>query len=120
MVLNSRVPALGAAAVASAVRGKTSPGHLSSTDSDRMPKKQKRTEREIRALIISDARIRIGCSDFAPAFTLHRTEIDPSKYPSANWDVESTEGVELWPPDCTQAFREAVARARRKFDMAWP
>lgn len=31
-------------------------------------------------MIVSDARIRIGCSDFAPAFSLHRTEIDPSKY----------------------------------------
>ena len=25
-----------------------------------------------------------------------------------------------WEPDCAQAFKEAVARARRKFDIAWP
>jgi len=25
-----------------------------------------------------------------------------------------------WPRDCAQAFKEAVARTRRKFDIAWP
>jgi hypothetical protein len=32
-----------------------------------MPKKQKRTEQEIHAMIVTDAKIRLGCRDFAPA-----------------------------------------------------
>ena len=80
-----------------------------------MPKKQKRAEPEIRAMIISDAKIRLGCKDFEPEFTLWRVEDD-----RANWDVQSTRNVNDWAPNCAQAFREAVARARRKFDIAWP
>ena len=49
-----------------------------------MPKKPKRPEAEIHAMIVSDAKIRIGCKDFAPEFTLHRTEIDSTRYPNAN------------------------------------
>ena len=56
----------------------------------------------------------------APAFTLHLTEVDPTHYPSASLDVESVRNVESWLPDCAQAFQEAVARARREFDIAWP
>ncbi len=85
-----------------------------------MPKKQKRTEQEIHAMIVRDATMRIGCADFAPEFTLHRTEVDPTRYPSANWDVESVRNAETWKPDCAQAFKEAVDRARRKFDIDWP
>jgi len=36
-----------------------------------MPKKQKRTEQEVHAMIISDAKTRLGCKDFEPDFTLH-------------------------------------------------
>jgi hypothetical protein len=36
-----------------------------------MPKKQKRTEAEIHAMIVQDVKIRLGCADFAPDFTLH-------------------------------------------------
>lgn len=71
-------------------------------------------------MIVRDATMRLGCSDFAPEFTLHRADEDPTRYPSANWDVESARPVETWKPDCAQAFQEAVARARRKFDIAWP
>jgi len=45
--------------------------------------------------------------------------VDPTAYPSANRDVGETRDAETWPPDCAQAFNEAVARARRKFDIAW-
>jgi hypothetical protein len=54
-----------------------------------VPKKQNRTEQEIHAMIIKEAQYRLGCTDFDPEFTLHRTEVDPTHYPSANWDVES-------------------------------
>ena len=85
-----------------------------------MPKKQ-RTEQEIHAMIVVDARMRLGCKDFAPDFTLQRTEVDRSgRYPSANWDVDETRNAEIWAPDCAQAFKEAVTRARGKFDIAWP
>ena len=56
-----------------------------------------------------------SCADFAPDFTLHEI-----RAPMANWDVDSARNVEDWRPDCAQAFKEAVARARRKFDIAWP
>jgi hypothetical protein len=85
-----------------------------------MPKKPKRTEPEIHAMIISDAKIRLGCKDFEPEFTLHRADDDPARYPRANWDVSETCNAASWPPDCAEAFREAVARARRKFDIEWP
>ena len=48
-----------------------------------MPKKQKRTEREIHALIVRDAQIRLGCSDFEPNFTLYHVEL--TSYPAANY-----------------------------------
>lgn len=84
-----------------------------------MPKKPKRSEGEIHAMIISDARIRLGCKDFQPEFTLHCTDVDPTRYPSANWDVGEMRNANTWPPDCAEAFKEAVARALRKFDIAW-
>ncbi len=84
-----------------------------------MPKKPKRQEAEIHAMIVKDAKFRIGCKDFVPEFTLHRTDVDPSRYPSANWDVEGAKNVEVWKPDCAEAFQEAVARARREYDIAW-
>ena len=79
-----------------------------------VPKKQKRTEAEIHAMIVKDTKIRLGCADFAPEFTLHATHD-----PLANWDVEETRKADTWAPDCAQAFKEAVGRARRKFDIAW-
>jgi len=85
-----------------------------------MPNRQKLTEPEIHAIIVSDAKIRLGCKDFEPDFTLHRTDVDPTRYPSANWDVQSASNADGWAPDCAQAFKEAVAQARRKFDIAWP
>lgn len=84
-----------------------------------MPKKPKLTEPEIHAMILSDAKIRIGCKDFAPEFTLHRTDVDPTRYPSANWDVHEMHKAETWLPNCAEAFHEAVARARRRFDISW-
>ncbi len=84
-----------------------------------MPKKSKRTEAEIHALIIREAKYRLGCTDFEPDFTLHPTDVDPTRYPSANWDVEGAKNVEAWKPDCAEAFQEAVAQARRKFEIAW-
>ena len=66
-------------------------------------------------MIVRDAKMRLGCADFAPDFTLH--EIRDT---TANWDVDSVRNADGWPPDCAQAFKEAVARARRKFDIAWP
>ena len=80
-----------------------------------MPKKQKRTEAEIHAMIVRDSKMRLGCADFAPDFELSET-----RDPLANWDVHSARNVDDWAPDCAQAFKEAVARARRKFDIAWP
>jgi hypothetical protein len=85
-----------------------------------MPKKQKCTEAEVHSMIVRDAKQRLGCAEFAPDFTLHRTDVDPTGYPSANWDVQDARNVDTWAPDCAQAFKEAVARARRKFDITWP
>jgi len=70
-------------------------------------------------MILTDVKIRLGCKDIEPEFTLHRTDVDPTRYPSANWDVEGAQNVEAWKRDCAEAFQEAVARARRKFDIAW-
>ena len=67
-------------------------------------------------MIVTDAKLRLGCADFAPDFTLHETTDDAG----ANWDVQGARNVDDWPPDCAQAFKEEVARARRKFDIAWP
>ncbi len=80
-----------------------------------VPKKQKRTEAELHAVIVSDAKIRLGCADFTPDFTLHNAHDQ-----WANWDVHEIRNADTWAPDCAQAFKEAVARARRKFDIAWP
>jgi len=80
-----------------------------------MPKREKRTEQEIHDMIVRDAKIRLGCKEFAPEFTLWRVEGDRT-----NWDVQSATNVDYWKPDCAEAFHEAVARARRKFDIAWP
>jgi hypothetical protein len=79
-----------------------------------MPKKQKRTDQEVHAMIVEESKRRLGCADFAPAFALRKT-----RDPVANWDVYSVLNVDDWPPDCAQAFKEAAARARRKFDIAW-
>jgi len=84
-----------------------------------MPKKPKRPEPEIHALIIKEAKYRLGCKDFEPVFTLHRIEDDPRTFPHSNWKVFSIEKADTWKPDCAQAFDEAVARARRTFDIAW-
>jgi len=85
-----------------------------------MPKKKpKHPEAEVHAMILTDVKIRLGCGDFAPEFTLHRTDVDQTRYPSANWDVQTAANVHDWKPDCAQAFKEAVGRARRKFDIAW-
>ena len=56
-----------------------------------MPKREKRSEREVHAMIISDAKIRIGCADFAPEFTLYHIEL--TSYPRVNWDVHSARNV---------------------------
>ncbi len=77
-------------------------------------------EAAVHAMVVRDAKMRLGCDDFEPEFTLHRTHVDPTRYPSANWDVESTRNSEAWKPHCAQAFKEAVVRARRKFDIVWP
>jgi hypothetical protein len=84
-----------------------------------MPKKPKLTEPEIHAMILKDVKIRLGCQDFEPVFTLHRIEDDPRTFPHSNWKVFSVEKADTWKPDCAQAFDEAVARARRKFDIEW-
>jgi len=59
-------------------------------------------------MIVKDAKIRLGCADFAPEFTLRATHDS-----MANWDVQETRNADTWAPDCAQAFKEAVARARR-------
>jgi hypothetical protein len=84
-----------------------------------MPKKKKLTEPEVHALIVKEARYRLGCSDFEPQFTLHRIEDDPRTFPHSNWNVASVENASSWKPDCSQAFDEAVARARLKYDIEW-
>jgi hypothetical protein len=38
----------------------------------------------------------------------------------ANCGVQIARNKDTWLVDCAQAFEEAVARARRKFDIAWP
>jgi hypothetical protein len=85
-----------------------------------MARKKKLTESEIHALIVNEAKYRIGCKDFEPDFTLHRVEDDRSGvYPHGNWDVECFRNADAWPPGCAQAFKDAVYRARGKFDIAW-
>ncbi len=58
--------------------------------------------------------MRLGCAGFAPDFTIHET-----RDPRANWEVRGVDPAG-WLPDCAQAFKEAVDRARRKFDITWP
>jgi len=77
-----------------------------------MPTKQKRAEAEVHAMIVRDSKMRLGCPDFAPDFTLRETHDQ-----MANWDVHSARNIADWRPHCAQAFKEAVARARRKFDL---
>jgi hypothetical protein len=84
-----------------------------------MPKKPKLTVPEIHATILKDVKIRLGCKDFAPEFTVHRIDDDPRTFPHSNWNVASVENAGTWKPDCAEAFQEAVARARRTFDIAW-
>jgi len=80
-----------------------------------MPKKPKRPEADIRAMIVKDSKMRLGCSDFAPEFTIYEV-----RNPAGNWEVRIAGDTEGWPPNCSQAFREAVDQARRKFDIVWP
>ncbi len=86
-----------------------------------MPKKPKLPEAEVHAMILKDVKIRLGCSDFEPDFTLH--ERVPGSVgasgESANWNVGETRNTDTWAPACADAFKEAVARARLKFDIAW-
>jgi len=84
-----------------------------------MPKKPKLTEPEIHALIVKEAKYRLCCSDFEPEFTLHEVRDDATKFPHGKWNVARVERADTWKPDCAQAFDKAVARARRKYDIAW-
>ena len=84
----------------------------------RIPKKPTFTEAV--AVIVREARRRIGCEDFVATFTLHPAEPDTSgRWPRANWDATPGEGADKWPPDCAEAFQETVLRNRGKFDIAW-
>jgi len=84
-----------------------------------MPKKKIIPEPAAIALIIREAKYRISCEDFTPTFTLRRAEPDVSgRSPRANWDA-TPDDAERWPPDCAQAFREAVTRNRGKYDIDW-
>ncbi len=85
-----------------------------------MPKKKTINAAEARALIIKEAMYRLGCEDFTPVFTLRRAEHDaPGCYPRANWDADAIGGAESWPPECAEAFREAVTRIRGKYNIDW-
>ncbi len=79
-----------------------------------MPKKPKRPEVEIHAMIVTDARCGSGAPTSPPSSPWCVTDA------AGNWDVGILRDAADWPRDCAQAFREAVARARRKFDSAWP
>jgi len=65
-------------------------------------------------MIVKDVKMRLGCADFAPDFT-----IQEARDHWANWDVRGVDPAGRL-PDCAQAFKEAVERPRRKFDIAWP
>jgi len=86
-----------------------------------VPKKPKLPEPEIHALIIREAKYRLGCSDFEPDFTLHERVPGSggASGESANWNVRETRNTDTWAPDCADAFKEAVARARRNYDISW-
>ena len=68
-----------------------------------MPKKQKGTEQEIHAMIVRDAKQRLGCADFAPEFTLH-----PTHDTRANGDVREMRDADTW------GVRADVASFRRR------
>jgi len=53
-------------------------------------------------MILQDAKMRLGCADFAPDFTVYET-----RDPSANWDVHSVRNRDDWPAVCAEAFKEA-------------
>lgn len=82
-------------------------------------KKPKATEAEIHAMIVRDAKMRIGCQDFEPQFTLYKTHDDQSQW-RANWGLWQITNFDEWEPDCAEAFMEAIQRVRMKFDIAWP
>jgi len=86
-----------------------------------MPKKPKLPEPEIRALIVNESKYRLGCKDFEPEFTLHERVPGSggASGESANWNVRETRNTDTWAPDCADAFKEAVARARRNYDISW-
>ncbi len=78
-----------------------------------MPKKPKRPEADVHAMIVKDSKMRLGCTDFAPEFTIHEV-----RDPAGNWEIRLVGTADGWPADCAQAFKEAVDRARREFDVA--
>ncbi len=85
-----------------------------------MPKKKPRlTEAEVHAMIVRDAKLRLGYKDFEPEFTLYPTPDDQPEW-RANWGLWRVVNVPDWAPDCAEAFMEAIQRARMKFDIAWP
>lgn len=86
-----------------------------------MPKRPKLPEADLHAMIGREARYRIGCKDFVPAFTLRKRVpvADGRAGSAANWEMASTRNADTWPPDCAQAFAEAVARAQRSYDVVW-
>jgi hypothetical protein len=57
---------------------------------------------------------------WAAATSRLTSPLSETRDPLANWDVHVPRNVDDWPPDCAQAFKEAVAQARRKFDIALP
>ena len=58
-------------------------------------------------MIVRDAKIRLGCKDFAPEFTLYPTPDDQPQW-RANWALWRIENVQDWGPDCAEAFMEAL------------
>ena len=73
-------------------------------------------------MLFRSAQQRLGCQDFAPEFTLHKRapKTGGGSGDSANWDVRETHNADTWARDCAQALKEAIDRARRQFDIAWP
>jgi hypothetical protein len=59
-----------------------------------VPKKQKRTDGDVRAMIAKDLRMRIGCADVALDLALYET-----RDPAANWDVRIASNAGDWPAD---------------------
>jgi len=80
-----------------------------------MPKKPNRAEQDVHAMIVRDAKMRLGCSDFAPEFTIHEI-----RNPAGNWEVRITGEADDWPPNCAQGVQGGGRPSRRKFDIAWP